>query len=124
MENLKEAVLSVVRDVARDRAPELESVGLEQLLVEDLGLKSLDLARIVAKLEILTGVDPFAELVAITSIRTAGDLYAAYARCFSAEAETASEAAPSESEPAGARAAAGLASQRERRKQAREERSS
>ena len=54
------------------------------MLVDDLGLRSLDLARIIAKLEMKLGVDPFAELVSVTSIRTPGDLCAAYAKCFAA----------------------------------------
>ncbi len=43
-----------------------------------LGLESLDLAQIVATLEARTALDPFAEQVAITSIRTVGDLVGAY----------------------------------------------
>ena len=43
-----------------------------------LGLSSLDLAFIVAELEISLGVDPFAKLLSITSVRTVDDLVRAY----------------------------------------------
>jgi len=47
-------------------------------LNEKLGLSSLDLAFLVAELEADLEIDPFAKLVAITSVRTVGDLVRAY----------------------------------------------
>lgn len=94
MENVTDVVVAVICGVVREQYPEVEEVRAEQGLVEDLGLKSLDLARIVAKLDTELGVDPFSEAVAITSIRTVGDLCEAYSQCF--EAEEADEAAPPE----------------------------
>ena len=85
------------REIARNRG-----IRPDQLLVDDLGLRSLDLARIIAKLEMKLGVDPFAELVSVTSIRTPGDLCAAYAKCFAAD-EGAPESAPAEPAPAAPR---------------------
>ena len=115
-EQVEQVVLGVVRGIARERSPDIDAVRPDQMLVEDLGLRSLDLARIVAKLELKLSVDPFAERVAITSIRTAGDLCAAYAQCFSAEPPDAGAAEPVRPAP---RPAAGLDSQRELRKKAR-----
>jgi acyl carrier protein len=46
--------------------------------LEAIGLKSLDLARLVAELEVELGFDPFAETIPITSMRTVGDLVEAY----------------------------------------------
>ena len=43
-----------------------------------LGLSSLDLAFLVAELEVELGVDPFAKLVSITSVRSVDDLVQAY----------------------------------------------
>ena len=51
--------------------------GNDDLLVAT-GLGSLDLAALVAKLERIWKVDPFLEAVAITEIRTVGDLCRAY----------------------------------------------
>ncbi|MCE5268226.1 MAG: acyl carrier protein [Planctomycetaceae bacterium] len=117
MDNLNETILAVVRGVVKEKNPELTAIRPDQLLVEDLGLRSLDLARIIAKLEVKLDVDPFAELVSITSIRTPGDLCAAYAKCFEDEEES---APPEESEPAATRSRPGLESQRELRKRARD----
>jgi acyl carrier protein len=50
----------------------------------DLGLESLDLALVVARLELATGLDPFAEDVPITSVRTVGDVVTAYQKTGSA----------------------------------------
>ena len=55
----------------------------EDRLNADLGLTSLDLASLVAALEMKLKADPFQELVPITSIRTVGDLEAAYVKFFS-----------------------------------------
>ncbi len=54
----------------------------EDRLNADLGLTSLDLASLVAALEMKLKADPFQELVPITSIRTVGDLEAAYVKYF------------------------------------------
>jgi acyl carrier protein len=59
----------------------------------DLGLTSLDLAQLVACLEARLHGDPFAELVAITSVRTIGDLCRAYERFAAGETSDAAETA-------------------------------
>ena len=58
-------------------------LGPDDRLNTDLGLTSLDLASLVAALEMTLKADPFQELVPITSVRTIGDLEAAYVRFFS-----------------------------------------
>lgn len=50
----------------------------DDALLVDTGLGSLDLAALVARLERVWRVDPFLEAVAITEIRTVGDLCRAY----------------------------------------------
>ncbi len=115
MDNLNETILAVVRGVVKEKSPETAAVRPDQLLVEDLGLRSLDLARIIAKLEVKLDADPFAELVSITSVRTPGDLCAAYAKCFAGDDDAAPEA-----EPAAPRQRPDLESQRELRQKARE----
>lgn len=47
-------------------------------LLVDTGLASLDLAAVIARLEQMWKADPFLEAVAITEIRTVGDLCRAY----------------------------------------------
>jgi len=116
MNELNTTVLNVIRGVAREKTPEIIAVRPDQMLVEDLGLRSLDLARIIAKLEMKLEVDPFAQLVSVTSIRTAGDLCDAYEKCF-AEDDEADATEPDE--PAAPRARDGLAARRELRQRAR-----
>jgi acyl carrier protein len=60
-----------------------QEIRSEDRLNADLGLTSLDLASLVAALEMKLKADPFQELVPITSVRTIGDLEAAYVRFFS-----------------------------------------
>jgi acyl carrier protein len=52
--------------------------GKEQL--HELGLTSLMLARLVIELEMELDVDPFAEDVVISDVRSVGDLVAVYQR--------------------------------------------
>lgn len=77
------AVREVVLEVVQEKHPERTSVEDRDRLNGDLGLRSLDLAQIVALLEMKLDADPFAELVPVTSIRTVGDIIKAYALFFS-----------------------------------------
>lgn len=54
-----------------------------------LGLTSLDLAFLVSDLEAELGVDPFAKMVPITSVRSVDDLVRAYHKAFFPEAQPA-----------------------------------
>jgi hypothetical protein len=75
-EEIERAVLSVLRKVGEERGIASGDFGkLRNLL--DLGFKSVDLARIVALLEVRLGSDPFVH-VPITGIRSVEDLIAAY----------------------------------------------
>jgi acyl carrier protein len=61
----------------------VRDIGSDDRLNADLGLTSLDLATLVAALETKLKADPFQDLVPITSVRTIGDLEAAFVRFFS-----------------------------------------
>jgi acyl carrier protein len=78
MKEVEETVHRAVCRVARQRSPAVQRVDNGQRLTIELGLKSLDLAKLVAILELELGVDPFAKLVPITEVRTVGDLCNAY----------------------------------------------
>jgi acyl carrier protein len=90
MDHLERIVQEIVLRVVREKSPETTCVENGQGLTAGLGLDSLDIARLIAVLELKLGVDPFASLVAITDVRTVGDLCAAYrsARGSPAEANT------------------------------------
>ncbi|HRI64099.1 MAG TPA: acyl carrier protein [Polyangium sp.] len=115
MLNVKQTIYSAIQDVIEDLGLEVSEIHDDDALVDGLGLKSLDLARLVAILELKLDVDPFAERVAITSIRTVGDLCAAYEQCFAAPPGNTStnDSAPVEPTPIDSRAR-----QRELRKNA------
>ena len=71
-----------IRAVLAERVGEVGSLSGADKLSATLGLSSLDLAFLVAELEAELGVDPFAKLVSITSVRSVGDLVQAYQQAF------------------------------------------
>ncbi len=101
MADSDKVIYRVLEEYARNSAPDLGKVLPEHSLVDDIGLRSLNLAQIVVKLEMELGVDPFARLVPVTSVRTVGDLCDAYAKCFEPESND-DAAAPSPEETARA----------------------
>jgi acyl carrier protein len=76
-ETVKAVLLDIVNEVTRP-ATEIVDLDEDQLLVDQLGLTSLDLARLVAVLEMELDTDPFSDEVPITGVRTVGDLLDAY----------------------------------------------
>jgi acyl carrier protein len=72
---VREAVTKLVQE--RDEAP--EHINDDDGLSGALGLRSLDLARLIFELELAFEVNPFAKLVPITSVRTIADLVNAFA---------------------------------------------
>jgi acyl carrier protein len=93
MDNLDRMIHDLVLRIAREKSPEVACVDNDHRLAAGLGLDSLDIARLVAVLELKVGADPFAKLVSITDVRTVGDLCAAYRIALSAPVEA--DAAPS-----------------------------
>ena len=71
-----------IREVLAERGEEVPPLAGAEKLSATLGLSSLDLAFVVAELEAELGVDPFAKLVSITSVRSVGDLVRAYQQAF------------------------------------------
>jgi acyl carrier protein len=69
-----------IRHILDERDEQMPDIANAALLYADLGLTSLDLAQLVAVLETQLQADPFEHLVAITEIRTVGDLCQAYQR--------------------------------------------
>jgi acyl carrier protein len=71
-----------IRAVLAERVGEVGRLYDTDKLSATLGLSSLDLAFLVAELEVRLGVDPFIKLVSITSVRSVGDLVRAYQQAF------------------------------------------
>ena len=80
---ISKAVRNQVALLLEENDLPVRDIGSNDRLSTDLGLTSLDLASLVAALETELKADPFQELVPITSVRTIGDLEAAYVRFFS-----------------------------------------
>lgn len=94
MSQVKTVVHEVLANVAEEESLPLSEIRGDEKLVEDLGFRSLMMARILAILEGRLGVDPFSKSVAVTSIRTVDDLCNAYDQCLAGEDATAAEAGP------------------------------
>lgn len=75
-DSIRQGVFDEIARLLEDRGRSI-AIREEMSLNGELGLSSLDLAELVALLEQRFGVDPFRH-VAITSIRTVGDLCRAY----------------------------------------------
>ena len=86
-EQVETIVVDKIRTILAERGtPAPASLSRAAKLNANLGLSSLDLALLVSELEFELGVDPFAKLVAITSVRTIDDLVNAYRRAMLPEA--------------------------------------
>jgi acyl carrier protein len=82
-------VHDAIRSVLAERSDEIPRFSGGDKLNATLGLTSLDLAFLVTELEIQLGIDPFAKLVPITSIRSVDDLVHAYRQALFPEARPA-----------------------------------
>jgi|GEM_PF-2017579 len=78
--DIEKSVHEVVSQIIEQRGSLNVEIKNEHRLVADLGFESLDLAQLVAMLEIKLGVDPFANDIAITSIRRVADVIDAYSK--------------------------------------------
>lgn len=80
MSDVRAVIHEVLREVAEEEQASTD-IRDEAKLVEDLGFRSLTMARILAILEGRLNCDPFSQQVAVTSIRTVDDLCSAYEKC-------------------------------------------
>ncbi|MFE6619129.1 acyl carrier protein [Streptomyces sp. NPDC008086] len=76
--NKRDTVMAALLEIVNEVAGPVEHLDEDQLLVDQLGLESLHLARLVAVLEMELDTDPFSDTLPITSVRTVGDLLQAY----------------------------------------------
>jgi acyl carrier protein len=84
---IESIVYERIRTILAERGEEVAHLSGTEKLSATLGLSSLDLALLVAELEAQLGVDPFAKLVSITSVRSVNDLVRAYQQAFFPELE-------------------------------------
>lgn len=75
---IEQLIYQEIERLFEEREAPVPELTPDAKLHADLGLASLDLAALVAVLEEKLQVDPFEALVAITDMRTVGDLCRAY----------------------------------------------
>jgi acyl carrier protein len=85
--DLEKVVHTKIRSVLAERGRAIELIRGGDGLNAVLGLTSLDLATLIAELESALGVDPFARIVSITSVRSVDDLVEAYHKAQDPESE-------------------------------------
>lgn len=79
MKNTDDVIYDVLARVIQEEGLESRRISDKARLVDDLGLQSLHIARILAILELELDFDPFAAgQIPITRIQTVGDLCAVY----------------------------------------------
>lgn len=88
MSEAKTVIHEVLLDIADEEDLDVTEIRGDEKLVEDLGFRSLMMARILAILEGRLGVDPFSQNVAVTSVRTVNDLCSAYEQCLAGDVAT------------------------------------
>ncbi|MEN8141405.1 MAG: acyl carrier protein [Thermodesulfobacteriota bacterium] len=78
MSKVEETINKVIGDIQEQQG--LRKVELENSLeiVADLGFKSLDIAQLIASLEVELGTDPFSTGVPLADVVNMGDLYNLY----------------------------------------------
>jgi acyl carrier protein len=81
MENVKTVIDSAILNIQEMRAHRKINLDDDLRLTYDLGFSSLDIAQLVAQLELELGVDPFSQGVSIAEITTIGSLYRVYQTC-------------------------------------------
>lgn len=78
MSDVKETILRVLREIqVRNNYP-LREINDNTMVVKSLGFSSLDVAELVAVLEMELGVDPFSQGVSIMKVHTVGELCTVY----------------------------------------------
>ncbi len=78
MDEVKEIINKVIKEIQEQQFYRTMELNEKIRIVKDLGFKSLDVAELIAILEMELGVDPFSEDISIMEVRTIGDLYTAY----------------------------------------------
>ena len=78
MELIKEKVNTVILEIQSQNNVKMEELKEDHRISKDLGFSSLDVAQLIATLEMELGVDPFAENVALQDVNTLGKLYNVY----------------------------------------------
>ncbi len=78
MESIFEKVKETVNEIKQLNGADSVEVTMESRIVHDLGFKSLDVAQLIAMLEVEFGKDPFSEGASLAEVMTIEDLCRLY----------------------------------------------
>jgi acyl carrier protein len=84
MNEIKEKINNVIKTIQLQNDFKQKELLEDAEIMRDLGFASLDVAQLIAMLEIELGVEPFSAGVSITDIRTVGELHATYQKSLAA----------------------------------------
>jgi acyl carrier protein len=80
MEDVKDKIKALIVDImAQSDLPE-KTITDTSLIVKDLGFTSLDVAELIANLEMELGIDPFSNGVSLLDVRSFGDICEVYSK--------------------------------------------
>jgi hypothetical protein len=82
--DIDQAVRAEIMAILRSRGRDLPDISPRDGLATTLGLSSLELAALAARLTALLGKDPFSGAAAFADMKTVADLSRAYRTCASA----------------------------------------
>lgn len=78
MSDIKTTIISVLREIQERNSYPKRDINDDTMVVKNLGFSSLDVAELVAVLEMELGVDPFSQGVSIMNVHTVGELHKVY----------------------------------------------
>jgi len=78
LNEIKVKIDKVIKEIQQRNEYPLKALDADTKVVNELGFTSLDVAELVAVLEMELGVDPFSAGVSIMSVQTIGDLHRVY----------------------------------------------
>ncbi len=88
MQDIKTLVYQLVQEIREKESFSSMMIKDKHRLVDDLGLASLDVAELIASLEIELGIDPFGDGTAsITDISNIGSLCSVYESAYNQSVE-------------------------------------
>lgn len=78
MENIRKVIVEIIEEIIEQKGFECPEISKEQSITKDLGFTSMDVAQLIASLEMELDLDPFSEGTSIASIHTVGQLCDVY----------------------------------------------
>lgn len=81
MQSIQAVIEDVIRQIQEQKSFVAPAITQESRLIADLGFSSLDIAQLIAYLEMELEVDPFTQGALLSEIRTVGSLCEIYQSC-------------------------------------------